>query len=64
MEHKRDCEIKFKLNEVSTPKEVLCKSHVDETELSDKSLGSDIIMGLDLMTELGIHINCNEQAVE
>ena len=60
LETKRYCEIQFKLNEFSTSKEVFWKFHVDETELSDKSLGYDRTVGLDLMTELGIDINCKE----
>ena len=64
LETKRDYEIKLKLNEFSTSKEVLWKFHVDETELSDKLLGYDIIMGLDIMTELSIISNYKEQTVE
>ena len=64
LETKRDCEINFKFNEFSTSNEVLWKFHVDEKKLSDKSLGYDVIMGLDLMTKLGIFINCKEQTVE
>ena len=61
---KRDCEIKFKRNEFSASKEVLWKFHVYETEFSDKLLGYDIIIGLDLMTELDIIINFKEHTVE
>ena len=64
MTTKTNCRIKFKLNEFSTSKEVTWKFHVDETQMSNKSLDYDMIMGLDLMTELGIIINCRDKVVE
>ena len=63
LETKRNCKVKFEFNEFSRSKKVLWVFHIDETELSDKSLGYNIIMGLDLMTKLGIIINCKKQTV-
>ena len=64
MTTKTNCRIKFKLNEFSTSKEATWTLHVDETKISDKSLGYDMIMGLDIMTELGIIINCKDKILE
>ena len=61
---KRECNLKFKLDEFSTSKEVSWKFHVDETEMSKDSLGYDMIIGLDLLCELGLIINCEDKVVE
>ena len=61
---KRECNLKFKLDEFSTSKEVSWNFHVDETEMSKDSLGYDMIIGLDLLCELGLIINCEEKVVE
>ena len=64
MHTKRKCTLKFKLNEFSTSKEVEWKFHVDESELQKKSIGYDMIIGLDLMSELGIIINCRKKVID
>ena len=61
---KRECNLKFKLDEFSTSKEVSWKFHVDEAEMSKDSLGYDMIIGLDLLCELGLIINCEDKVVE
>ena len=61
---KRECNLKFKLDEFSTSKEVNWNFHADKTEMSKDSLGYDMIIGLDLLCELGLIINCEEKVVE
>ena len=61
---KRECNLKFKLDEFSTSREVEWNFHVDETEMSKDSLGFDMIIGLDLLCDLGLIINCEEKVVE
>ena len=48
----------------STSKQDSWNNHVDETEMSTDSLGYDMIIGLDLLCELGLIINCEEKVVE
>ena len=64
MTTKTNNQIKCKLDELSTSKEVTWNLHVDESNISDKSLGYDMIIGFDLMTELGTIINCKDKIVE
>ena len=61
---KRICNLKFKLDEFSTSKEIKWKFHVDETEMSKDSLGYDMSICLDLLFELGLNTNCEEKVVE
>ena len=60
----RNCSLNFKLDEFSTSKTVKWIFHVDETEISQKNLGYDMIVGLDLMSELGLIINYEDKIVE
>ena len=64
MQTKRNVNMKFKLDEFSQSKEVEWNFHVDESDVSKRSLGYDIIIGLDLMCELGLIINCKTKIVE
>ena len=61
---KRECNLKFKLDGFSTSKEVNWNFHVDKTETSKDSLGYNMIIGLDLLCELGLNIKCEEKVVE
>ena len=56
--------MKFKLDEFSQSKEVEWNFHVDESDASKRSLGYGIIMGLDLMRELGLIIKKEETRKE
>ena len=38
--------------------------HVDENEMSKEPLVFDMIIGLDLLYELGLIINCEEKVIE
>ena len=64
MSTKRECNLKFKLDEFSISREIKWKYHVDKTEMSTNLLGYDMIIGLDLICELGLIINCEEKVVE
>ena len=47
----------FKLNELHTSKEIVWNFNVDETHIFHDSLDYDVIIGLDIMTELGLIVN-------
>ena len=64
MHTKRESTVKFKLNEFSSSKEIEWKFHVDESDLNSKSIGYDMIIGLDLMSELGLIINCRKNVID
>ena len=61
---KRNTNVKFKLDEFSQSKKVEWNFHVDENVVSKCSIGYDITIGLDLMCELGLIINCKTKVVE
>ena len=63
MENKRNVNVNFKLDEFSTTKEVEWNFHVNESDVSKRSLGYDVIY-LDLMYELVLIINCKNKVVE
>ena len=44
MKTKRNVNIKFKLDELSSTKEIECEFHVDESDVSTCSLGYDVII--------------------
>ena len=52
------------MDEFFISRTVKWKFHVDETEMSLMSLGYDKIIGLELMSELGLIINCKDKIVE
>ena len=60
----RKCDVTFKLNEFSNSKEIYWNFNVDETSESTESLQYDMIIGLDLMGELGIILDCKAKIVE
>ena len=60
----RKCAIKFKLNEFSNSKEIHWNFNVDETSISHDTIAYNMIVGLDLMSELGIIIDCKAKIVE
>ena len=64
MQTKRNVNMKFKLDEFSQSKEVKWNFHVDESNMSKRSLEYDAIIGLDIMCELGLIINCKTKVVE
>ena len=57
----RECNLIFKLDEFSTSKEIKWNFHVDETKKSKDLSGYDMIIGLDLLCELGLIINCEKR---
>ena len=57
---KRKCNLNFKLDEFLTSREVEWNLHVDEIEMSKDSLGFDMIIGQDILCELGLIINCGK----
>ena len=61
---KRECNLKFKLDEFSISKLIQWKFHVYETKISTDSLGYDMIIGLVLLCELGLNTNCEENVVK
>ena len=52
------------MNEFSSSREVEQKFHVDESDDVQGSLSYDIIIGLELMEELGLIIKCQTKIVE
>ena len=58
IKNKRNVNMKLKLDECSQSKEVDWSFHVDENDVSKRSLGYAVSIGLELMCELGIIINC------
>ena len=60
----RNCSLKCKIDKFSTSRTVKWTFHVDETEMSSKYLGYNMIIGLDLMSELDLIINCEDKIVE
>ena len=55
------CDITFKSNEFSNSKEIYWNFNVDETSDSSDSLQYDMIIGLDLMSELGLILDCKSK---
>jgi hypothetical protein len=49
----------FKFPEISTSKVVTWQAHVDD-KTSSKEVAYDMIMGMDLMTSIGITVDCEE----
>ena len=60
----RNCSSSFKLDKFSTSRTIKWIFYVDETEISPKSLGYDMIIGLDPMNEVGLIINCEDKIEE
>eukprot|EP00957_Ditylum_brightwellii_P183002 13939063-Ditylum_brightwellii.AAC.1 len=56
-ETQRKARIKFQLPEFSMSKEISCFFHVDKSNPNDDTLGYDMIIGRDLMTDLRIIID-------
>jgi hypothetical protein len=52
----------FKFPELSTSKVVTWQSHVDD-KTSSKEAGYDVIMGMDLMTSIGITVDCEKRCI-
>ena len=59
---KRRCLVDFKFPELSTQKKVTWIMHVDKKTEASKSL-YDMIIGMDLMTELGIYIDTESKVI-
>jgi hypothetical protein len=49
----------FKFPEISTSKVVTWQAHVDD-KTSSKEAAYDMIMGMDLMTSIGITVDCDQ----
>jgi hypothetical protein len=49
----------FKVPEISTSKVVTWQAHVDD-KTSSKEAAYDVIMGMDLMTSIGIKVDCEQ----
>ena len=64
METKRNVKKKLKLDEFSITKEVEWNFHVDESDVSKRSLDYDAIIGLNIMCKLGLIITCKTKVVE
>ena len=60
----RNCSLDFKMNEFSTSRTIKWTFYADGTRMSQKSLGRDMIIGLDIMSELELKINCEDSIVE
>jgi hypothetical protein len=52
----------FKFPEISTSKVVTWQAHVDD-ETSSKEAAYDMIMGMDLMTSIGIMFDCEQRCI-
>jgi hypothetical protein len=52
----------FKFPEISTSKVVTWQAHVDD-KTSSKEEAYDMIMGMDLMTSIGITVDCEERCI-
>jgi hypothetical protein len=52
----------FKFPEISTSKVVTWQTHVDD-KASSKQAAYDIIMGIDLMTSIGISVDCEQRCI-
>jgi hypothetical protein len=52
----------FKFREISTSKVVTWQAHVDD-KTSIKEATYDTIMGMDLMTSIGITVNCEQRCI-
>ena len=63
MHTKRKCIPKFKLNDILS-KEIERKFYVDESALQKKSIYYDMIICLDLMSELGMLINFWKKVID
>jgi hypothetical protein len=50
----------FKFPEISTRKVVTWQAHVDDKTSSKKAAYDNIIMGMDLMTSIGITVDCEK----
>ena len=61
---KREYKSTFKLNEFSTSKEIEWSFHVDESELINKSIGYDMMICVDMMSELSLIINFRENIID
>ena len=64
MHTKWEYNLKFKLNEFSTSKEIEWKFHVDESDLTQDSVGYDIIVGLSMMSQLGLIVNFRANVID
>ena len=60
----RNYSLNFKLDELSTSRTVKWTFRLDEIEMSQKSLGYEMIICLDFMSELGLIINFGDKIVE
>ena len=60
---KRKARIDFKFPELSTDKTIQWVCHVDETT-DPKETQYDLILGMDLMTEIGIYIETADKVVQ
>ena len=54
---RRKAKVEFQLPEFSTSKEISWSFHVDESDPKNDALGYDMIIGRDLLTDLGIIID-------
>jgi hypothetical protein len=52
----------FKFTEISTSKVVTWQAHVDDNT-SSKGVAYDMIMGMDLMTSIGITVDCEQKCI-
>jgi hypothetical protein len=52
----------FKFTEISTSKVVTRQAHVDD-KTSGKEVAYDMIMGMDLMTSIGITVDCEQRCI-
>jgi hypothetical protein len=52
----------FKLPELSTSKVVTWQAHADD-KTSSKEAAYDMIMGMDLMTSIGITVDCEQRCI-
>jgi hypothetical protein len=52
----------FKFPEISTSKVVTWQAHVDD-KTSSKEAAYDMIMGMDLMTSIGITVDCEQRCI-
>jgi hypothetical protein len=52
----------FKFPEISTSKVVTWQAHVDD-KTSSKGAAYDMIMGMDLMTSIGITVDCEQRCI-
>jgi hypothetical protein len=52
----------FKFPEISTSKVVTWQAHVDD-KTSSKESAYDMIMGMDLMTSIGITVDCEQRCI-